>query len=163
MNCKNLRIRSKGYKKYFYCALHKCNIDASTCYCCIDRSYKAYAQLKRTPIKKKTHKVSKRAKACDISQQTKKIVWDRDNHKCIFCGKEVPMSCANSHIVKRSQGGLGIPENVVCACPECHHEYDNGKNTMDYLVRAQFHMHNIYGMKWFNMRLTYSKEGVNCG
>ena len=34
MNCKNLRIRSKNYKKYFYCTANKCVVDATSCYCC---------------------------------------------------------------------------------------------------------------------------------
>ena len=33
----------------------------------------------------------------------KEIVWNRDSQKCIYCGKWVPMSCANAHFVKRSQ------------------------------------------------------------
>ena len=28
---------------------------------------------------------SKRSKACEISQKVKEIVWNRDNHKCIYC------------------------------------------------------------------------------
>ena len=46
---------------------------------------------------------SKRSKACEISQKVKEIVWNRDNNKCIYCGRYVPMSCANSHFIKRSQ------------------------------------------------------------
>lgn len=157
MNCKNLRIRSKNYKKYFYCVANKCVVDASSCYCCKMKEYKTTTPIKRTAIDKKTHKVSERAKACDISQSTKQIVWERDNHKCVFCGKEVPITCANSHIVKRSHGGLGIPENVVCACPECHHEYDNGKYSLNYVVKAQNHMLKIYGPDWLLKPLRYNK------
>lgn len=47
--------------------------------------------------------MSKRSNACEISQKTKQIVWDRDQHKCIYCGKYVPKSCANAHFIKRSQ------------------------------------------------------------
>lgn len=46
---------------------------------------------------------SKRSKACEISQKTKEEVWNRDNHKCIYCGKYVPKTCANAHFIKRSQ------------------------------------------------------------
>lgn len=53
--------------------------------------------------------MSKRSEACSISIKTKQIVYDRDNQKCIICGKYVPMSNANAHYIKRSQGGLGIP------------------------------------------------------
>lgn len=47
--------------------------------------------------------MSKRSKACEISQKTKEEVWNRDNHKCIYCGKYVPKTCANAHFIKRSQ------------------------------------------------------------
>ena len=46
---------------------------------------------------------SKRSKACEISQKVKEIVWERDNHKCISCGRYVPKTCANAHFIKRSQ------------------------------------------------------------
>lgn len=46
---------------------------------------------------------SKRSKACEISQKVKEIVWNRDNNRCIYCGRYVPMSCANAHFIKRSQ------------------------------------------------------------
>lgn len=47
--------------------------------------------------------MSKRSKACEISQKVKEIVWNRDNHKCISCGRYVPKTCANAHFIKRSQ------------------------------------------------------------
>ncbi len=46
---------------------------------------------------------SKRSQACEISQKVKEIVWNRDNHKCILCGRYVPKTCANAHYIKRSQ------------------------------------------------------------
>ena len=46
---------------------------------------------------------SKRSKACEISQKVKEIVWNRDNHRCISCGRYVPKTCANAHFIKRSQ------------------------------------------------------------
>ena len=46
---------------------------------------------------------SKRTKACEISQKVKEIVWNRDNHKCIYCGRYVHKTCANAHFIKRSQ------------------------------------------------------------
>lgn len=163
MKCKFLKIRSKNYKKYFYCSCNKCVVDANTCYCCKKKEFNQYKSIQRTPIIKKNHKVSKMAKACDIPQKVKNEVWERDNHCCIFCGKEVPITCANSHIVKRSHGGLGIPENVVCACPDCHHEYDNGKYSLNYVVKAQNHMLKIYGNDWLSTQLVFKKEGVVSG
>lgn len=48
----------------------------------------------------------KRSKACEISQKVKEIVWNRDNHKCIYCGRYVQKTCANAHFIKRSQRRL---------------------------------------------------------
>ena len=47
--------------------------------------------------------MSRRSKACEISQKAKEEVWNRDKHKCIYCGRYVPKSCANAHFIKRSQ------------------------------------------------------------
>ncbi len=51
--------------------------------------------------------MSKRSKACEISQKVKEIVWNRDNKQCIFCYRYVPKSCANAHFIKRSQRRIG--------------------------------------------------------
>lgn len=66
----------------------------------------------------------KRAKACDISQEVKARVWERDKGCCIICGS--PWAMPNAHYIRRSQGGLGIEQNVVTLCPDCHNEFDNG-------------------------------------
>lgn len=73
---------------------------------------------------------SKRAKATDISQKVKKIVWKRDNHACVICGNTQNVM-PNAHYIPRSQGGLGIPENIVTLCTEftenqCHRRFDFG-------------------------------------
>lgn len=72
---------------------------------------------------------SKLAKATSISKEVRQIVWERDRHKCIYCGSYVPVECANSHFIKRSQLGLGIEQNIVTACPKCHYKYDFGCNS----------------------------------
>ena len=48
-------------------------------------------------------KMSKRSKACEISQKVKTEVWLRDSCSCIYCKKWAPKSCANAHFIKRSQ------------------------------------------------------------
>lgn len=70
--------------------------------------------------------MSKRSNACDITQKVKKTVWERDNHQCIICGS--PYAMPNSHYISRAKGGLGIEQNVVTMCLECHNAYDNGYN-----------------------------------
>lgn len=101
--------------------------------------------------------MSKRSKACAISPATKEIVWNRDNHRCIICGKYVPIGCANAHFIKRSQGGLGIPENIVTLCLECHFEEDFGKDTKLYEERIKTYLKGIYGANWSIEKLIYKK------
>ena len=101
--------------------------------------------------------MSKRSKACDISQKTKEIVWNRDNQSCIICGKYVPKTCANAHYIKRSQGGLGIEQNIVTLCPHCHYEEDFGKDTKLYEQQIESYLKGKYGTSWVKSKLIYSK------
>lgn len=72
---------------------------------------------------------SKLAKATAISKEVRQRVWERDRMACIYCHRRVPVECANSHFIKRSQLGLGIEQNIVTACPKCHYKYDFGRNS----------------------------------
>lgn len=71
---------------------------------------------------------SKRTKATSISQSVKEIVWERDNRCCIFCGMPLPMSMACVHFISRANGGLGIKENIVTGCMDCHRKLDQSIN-----------------------------------
>lgn len=42
---------------------------------------------------------------------------------CIICGAPGAPVC---HCVRRSQGGMGIEQNIVCMCNECHFSHDEG-------------------------------------
>ena len=99
---------------------------------------------------------SKRSKACDISQKVKEIVWNRDNKRCIFCGKYVPKFCANAHFKKRSHGGMGIPKNIVTSCPECHYKEDFGQNTKEYEQKMKEYLQFQYE-DWKEEELIYKK------
>lgn len=65
----------------------------------------------------------KETKATKIPIDVKRKVYMRDRGKCIVCGQP---GIPNAHYIRRSQGGLGIEENIVTLCPECHHDFDNG-------------------------------------
>lgn len=67
----------------------------------------------------------KRTKATAIPMDVKHKVWMRDNYSCIICGMPGDPVC---HAINRSQGGLGIEENIVTLCTFHHMEMDNGKN-----------------------------------
>ena len=100
--------------------------------------------------------LSKRSKACQISMKTKEIVWNRDNRRCIFCGKYVPIDCANAHYIKRSQGGLGIEQNVFTACFTCHYKEDFGQEQLEYREQAKKYLESQYE-GWNEKNLYYDK------
>lgn len=65
---------------------------------------------------------SRRAKACDITKQVKEAVFERDNGLCILCGRP---GKPNAHFIPRSSNGLGIEQNIITLCTECHRDFDN--------------------------------------
>ena len=99
---------------------------------------------------------SERTKALMISKETKLQVWERDNHCCIFCGKYVDWNFANSHFVKRSQGGLGIPENIMTNCLECHRMFDDSPMRKYMILRAEEYFKSKYE-NWNINDLVYHK------
>lgn len=64
-----------------------------------------------------------------IPIEVKEEVFERDGHCCILCGRP---GLPNAHYIRRSQGGLGIKQNIVTLCPKCHHDYDNGSKRIEY-------------------------------
>lgn len=104
------------------------------------------------------NKSSKRAKACDISKAVRKKVLVRDKGFCVVCGQP---GIPNSHFIKRSHGGLGIEENIVCMCIECHNSYDNGKDkekTRMIHDKVKRYLKRQY-KGWKEENLYYKKEG----
>lgn len=97
-----------------YCKFFKKQISISECVNCKNKVLA-------------TKKVSKRTKELAISKKVKLAVWERDKHRCIFCGQLVPWNNANSHFIKRSQGGLGIEQNIMTNCDTCHKAFDDSK------------------------------------
>ena len=95
---------------------------------------------------------SQRSKATDIPQKVKKIVWERDGHRCIFCGSYYAMP--NTHVVPRSKGGLGIEQNIVTACLNCHRNMDQTTKRELYVEKANEYLDSIYGKR---ENLTYKK------
>lgn len=63
----------------------------------------------------------RRTKALQISPKVKKRVYERDSGLCIFCKSQ---GDPVAHFVSRGQGGLGIEENIITACADCHRRMD---------------------------------------
>lgn len=76
MNCKHLKIRSKKYKKYFYCSMLKQEIFFNNCAGCKYKEHKEYK-----PIKKRSYSLAKKEK-----ERFSIITNNLD--KCVICGKE---------------------------------------------------------------------------
>lgn len=105
---------------------------------------------------------SERTKALMITKETKMLVWERDNRQCIFCGKYVDWNFANSHFIKRSHGGLGIPENIMTNCYECHHLFDDTPMRKYMIQRAEDYFKQKYP-NWNKDNLVYKKYSTyNC-
>lgn len=66
---------------------------------------------------------SRRSKATDISPAVKRAVYERDNGLCVVCGRP---GAPNAHVISRAKGGLGVEENIVTLCMDCHRTYDQG-------------------------------------
>lgn len=68
----------------------------------------------------------------EISFDVKMKVLKRDNGKCVVCGSRYNVE-ANAHYIPRSEGGMGIEENIVTLCNnesenKCHHKFDFGSD-----------------------------------
>ncbi len=76
--------------------------------------------------------MNKRTRALGIAKAVKMAVAKRDSINghpcCIWCGKPAPpeweLAFSNAHYISRAQGGLGIEENILTLCPDCHRAYD---------------------------------------
>lgn len=99
---------------------------------------------------------AKRTKATDITPKVKNEVWERDNHRCIFCGSSQAMP--NLHVISRAYGGLGIPENIVTGCMDCHRLMDQSTRRKEMLKIAKNYLKNIYP-DWDESKLKYKKYG----
>ena len=97
---------------------------------------------------------SKRSKETDISDEVKQIVYERDGGLCIKCHRP---GIPNAHYKRRSQGGLGIPENVVTLCQKCHNKFDDGFYREEIGNYIAEYLKSIYGASWRETDLIYNK------
>ena len=96
----------------------------------------------------------KRTKALSISPKVKNAVYERDGGCCVWCGN--PYGQPNAHFIPRSQGGLGIEENVLTLCWECHQRFDNSIGRMKMREFFEEYLKSKYP-EWEEEKLYYKK------
>lgn len=98
-------------------------------------------------------------KATTISTATKKTVWARDFCRCVVCGSI--NAGPHCHFIRRSQGGLGIPENIWTGCDTCHRAFDFEGTDGPLHERMRDYFRTLYP-DWDESKLVYKKEGPKC-
>lgn len=112
--CINQKVRSKKYKKYFYCTLQKKEISFDKCKECSNKEYRKAKPIKvsEVKIKKKSAKLAKLEK-----QRDKGII---KSGTCDYCQRE--FKHLDSHEI---YGGSNRKRSILNGfvkklCRECH-------------------------------------------
>ena len=124
MKCKHLKIRSKKYKKYFYCDILKKEIDISNCSYCKSKDYKAYK-----PIRKRSSNLVRREK------HRYSIIY-QDLAKCSVCGSKLGIE--KNEIFSGSYRHLSIEYGMVNPLCKKHHELFHKDREFNLRVKVQF-------------------------
>ena len=104
-----------------------------------------------------------RTKDLSISKSVKEAVAARDSVDgwpcCILCGLPAPtynpLAFSNAHYISRGQGGLGIEENILTLCWNCHQRFDGAeRNDLRSILRR--YLIEQYP-DWDESKLTYMK------
>ena len=98
-------------------------------------------------------------KATSISAATKKAVWARDFCRCVVCGSI--NAGPHCHFIRRSQGGLGVEQNIWTGCDTCHMAFDSEGTDGPLHERMRDYFRTLY-LDWDESKLVYKKEGPKC-
>lgn len=111
----------------------------------------------------------KRTKQLKYTKETALKVANRQNHECLFCKIGYHLKGQNlselefnvfdiAHFINRSQGGLGIEENLVLLCRYHHHHLDNGNKGLrkEMLLIMEEYLKQCYP-EWNKEKLVYRK------
>lgn len=96
---------------------------------------------------------SRRTKALEIPPKVKQKVLERDG-ACVWCGRP---GQPNAHFIARSQGGLGIEENILTLCFDCHRRYDQTDQRAKMREYFKNYLQEQYP-GWGESKLYYKKE-----
>lgn len=151
-NCKHLKQK---LNRKLWCIYYNKEITFSECSFCKNKEYLSKGSAVLHSNSAVSHK-AKLTKATDIPTKLKKKVWERDNHRCIFCNKPVTWNYANSHYIKRSQLGLGIEENIMTNCDKCHKLFESSSKRNEMKIYASEYFKSLYP-NWNEDKLKYKK------
>lgn len=105
----------------------------------------------------------KDTKARDFDRKAKVAISERDSIDgwpcCVYCGlaSPAPLAWSNAHFISRAQGGLGIPENGLTLCPECHRRYDQSTDRKQMREFFREYLRSVYPY-WLEDDLIYRKS-----
>lgn len=86
--------------------------------------------------------MNRRTKELAISKKVKMTVWERDRHRCILCGS--PSAMPSAHYISRAKGGLGIEQNIVTLCFNCHRRLDQTTERKELLLKVKRYLNRFY-------------------
>ena len=72
----------------------------------------------------------------------------------------MPERCACAHYIARAHGGLGIEENIVTLCDDCHRSMDSeaGERSEGIRLSVYTHLRALYGAERITReQLVYNK------
>ena len=95
----------------------------------------------------------RQTKACEISKAVKLAVYERDGGICLNCARP---GLPEAHYIGKAQGGLGIEENIVTLCRECHRLYDNSEQRGRIRIKLRAYLRSKYP-DWDEKKLYYKK------
>lgn len=98
----------------------------------------------------------RQTKATSISSKTKAAVYARDFRRCVLCGSF--NAGPHCHFVRRSQGGLGIPENIWTGCQTCHEAFDSESTDGPLHNQMREYFRKLYP-DWNEGKMRYRKDG----
>lgn len=155
---KNCKYMKQKINKGVWCIYNKERVSKELCSGCEYKEYEnstksLQKKMQRSAVKGKKHKLTE---ATDIPTALKKKVWERDKHRCIFCGTLVPWNLANSHYIKRSQLGLGIEQNIMTNCERCHELFERSTKRKQMKEQAKQYFISLYP-SWNEKKLKFSK------
>lgn len=104
----------------------------------------------------------KMASATHITSDVKLEVIKRDQGRCVVCGSAKNVE-PNAHYIPRSEGGMGIKENIVTLCTndsenKCHYKFDFGtdEERKEIGEKIEAHLKKHYP-GWCKDKVTYKK------